>query len=388
VSESQLPIAGPDAPAAAGAGVVAATRPRRGYIDWLRGLAVVIMIEAHTLDSWTALPWRGTTAYWYGQLIAGMSAPLFLFLAGVSVSMAAGSRMRRGATTWEASRMMQWRGAQILGLALLFRIQSFVVSPGSTLYGILKVDILNVMGPAIAGAALLWGLTSRRVPKIALLGVAAAAMALATPLVRTATWLAPIPDVLEAYLRPPTGRSAFTFFPWSGFVFAGAAIGVLLDASASERAERRLNAWFAVVGLIIAGAALAGSYLPTVYKESYFWTSSPSFFFIRIGLLIAVIAASYVWALRPTAARFSPLQQFGRTSLFVYWIHVELVYGFISTPLHKNLSLVQWFIAYTLFTALMFRASIWWSNRAKRAKTRTTTAARWPRWPPVAAPGA
>ena len=26
---------------------------RRTYIDWLRGLAVVIMIEAHTLDSWT-----------------------------------------------------------------------------------------------------------------------------------------------------------------------------------------------------------------------------------------------------------------------------------------------------------------------------------------------
>ena len=26
---------------------------RRGYIDWLRGISVLIMIEAHTLDAWT-----------------------------------------------------------------------------------------------------------------------------------------------------------------------------------------------------------------------------------------------------------------------------------------------------------------------------------------------
>lgn len=356
----------PPAPAAPVA--PAAVRQRRGYIDWLRGLAVVIMIEAHTVDSWTAGPWRTTDAYWYCQLIAGISAPLFLFLAGVSVSMAAGAFVRRGGSIAEASQMMQRRGGWIFVLALLFRIQSFVVSPGSTLYGILKVDILNVMGPAIAGAALVWGLARRRVPQVVALAMTAVVISLLTPLVRTADWLAPLPDVIEAYIRPQAGRTTFSFFPWTGFVFAGAALGVLLDASRTERAEARLNAWFAGVGMFIAALAYAGSYLPTPYAASYFWTSAPSFFFIRIGLLIAVVAAAYAWALRSTADRFSPLQQFGRTSLFVYWIHVELVYGFISTPLHKHLSLPQWFIAYGLFTALMFKASMWWTAREKSRK--------------------
>jgi uncharacterized membrane protein len=27
---------------------------RRAYLDWLRGVAVLIMVEAHTFDSWTA----------------------------------------------------------------------------------------------------------------------------------------------------------------------------------------------------------------------------------------------------------------------------------------------------------------------------------------------
>jgi uncharacterized membrane protein len=348
----------------------APARVRRGYIDWLRGLAVVIMIEAHTIDSWTAPAWRNIDAFWYGRLIAGMSAPLFLFLAGVSVSMAAGSRMRRGATLTEASQVMQRRGLQIFLLAFLFRIQAFIVSPGSTLYGILKVDILNVMGPAITAAALVWGLTERRIVRIVALAAIASAIALVTPLVRTADWLTPLPDVIEAYLRPQPGRTTFSFFPWSGFVFAGAALGVLLDASRSEATESRLNRWFAGVGLTIAGAAFAASYLPSPYRESYFWTSSPSFFFLRIGLLIAVVAVAYVWSLRPTAARFSPLQQFGRTSLFVYWIHVELVYGFISTPLHKALSLPLWAIAYALFTACMFAMSMWKTHLANNWKSK------------------
>ncbi len=185
----------------------ATPRPRRGYIDWLRGLAVVVMIEAHTIDSWTEAPWRGTLIFWYHQLLAGWAAPIFLFCAGIAVALAAGGKYRRalsspadaassltafapvpgeaagstgGATimngaastnaAFAAAKAMMWRGLQIWGLALLFRVQAWLVSPGATVYGILKVDILNVMGPAITGAALVWGLaaraTSRPLPRI------------------------------------------------------------------------------------------------------------------------------------------------------------------------------------------------------------------------------
>jgi uncharacterized membrane protein len=40
-----------------------ASQVRRGYIDTLRGLAVLIMIEAHVLDSWTRFPDRQTKHY-------------------------------------------------------------------------------------------------------------------------------------------------------------------------------------------------------------------------------------------------------------------------------------------------------------------------------------
>ena len=348
---------------------IATTRPRRGYIDWLRGLAVVIMIEAHTIDSWTEMPWRGTLIFWYHQLLAGWAAPIFLFCAGLAVALASGSKMRRASSStspadaaFAAAKSMMWRGIQIWGLALLFRVWAWLLSPGATLYGILKVDILNIMGPAIAATALVWGLaaraSSRPLPRIVALSAAAAAFSLLTPLVRASTTFALLPDPIEWYFRPWPGRTTFTFFPWAGFVFAGAAAGSILDAIRDARNEVSVNVKLGLAGLAIFAASLGGSFLPSIYPQSAFWTSSPSFFFLRIGVLLMLMTLACLWAQRPTSDHFSPLKQFGRTSLFVYWIHVEMVYGILSYPLHRNLSLPAAVVAFALFTLAMFGLSM------------------------------
>ena len=345
----------------------APTRTRRGYIDWLRGLAVVVMIEAHTFDAWTGSPSRDGLAFWYAQLIAGWAAPIFLFMAGVSIALASASIERRlGCDTFAASKTMMRRGLWILVLGLLFRVQAWALSPGATVYGILKVDILNIMGPAITGAALVWGLAPRlsarqtALARIVALGAAASLFGLLTPIVRASTMLAALPDPIEWYFRPWPGRTTFTFFPWAGFVFAGAGVGVLIERVRDPRAEGRLNARFAMAGLTIALLSLAATLLPSPYAESYFWTSSPCFFFLRVGVLIVLLPLAYLWARRPWMLTpvFSPLQQFGRTSLFVYWIHVEMVYGILSYPLHRALTLPQVFVAFVLFTLAMYGLSI------------------------------
>ena len=41
-------------------------------------------------------------------------------------------------------------------------------------------------------------------------------------------------------------------------------------------------------------------------------------------------------------------------SLFVYWIHVEMVYGFFSRPIRRGLSLEGALAAYVLFTVFLF----------------------------------
>src|SRR5947207_7367220 len=111
------------------------------------------MIEAHVLDGWTAVAERQRPAFSYAMILGGFGAPLFLFLAGVSLVLSAESKYRKNGDIVQSWREVQKRGWQIFGLAFLFRLQSFILTGGYSLVGLLKVDILNVMGPAIALAA-------------------------------------------------------------------------------------------------------------------------------------------------------------------------------------------------------------------------------------------
>src|SRR4026209_2059893 len=111
---------------------MSASKPsRRGYLDWLRGLAVLIMIEAHIIDSWTRLDQRESVMWGLSVILGGFGAPLFLFLAGVAVALSAGSKFRRMQDRSAASRAVIKRGFEIFLLAFLFRVQAMIVSWGT-----------------------------------------------------------------------------------------------------------------------------------------------------------------------------------------------------------------------------------------------------------------
>jgi hypothetical protein len=140
------------------------------------------------------------------------------------------------------------------------------------------------------------------------------------------------------------------------------------------RRERRLNLAFVVGGAILAGVSYAASHLPSLTSGSSFWTTAPAYFFLRVGALTCTIGMAYAWEQRPWGqGRWSPVRQLGRTSLFIYWIHVEMVYGLISLPLHAALTVGQVTLALILFTAFMLACSIgkdrlvgWWEGRRRR----------------------
>ena len=341
---------------------------RRGYLDWLRGLAVIIMISAHILDSWTRYDDRHSALYGAAMIVAGMGAPLFLFLAGVSVSLSAASKLRRTSDRTVAAAAVVRRGLQIFGLTFLFRLQACILSwgPWRTL---LKVDILNIMGPSIMATAALWGWCRSRRGRCIAFAAAALAIAFVTPPVRAVSWLSPLPDPIEGYFRPRPGFTNFAFFPWAGFVFAGALPGVLIAEVAARSAERTLVTRIGLAGISIAAAAFAASFFPSPYARSEFWTSSPSFFLLRAGVLTALIGFAYAWEHRPwDGGRFSPLQQLGRTSLFIYWIHVEMIYGLVVRPLHKSMSFPAALLSIVVFSAFMLVCSIAKDRLALRFK--------------------
>ncbi len=348
---------------------------RLSYIDWMRGLAILIMIEAHVLDAWTLPSDRQTPAFAVSAILAGFAAPMFLFLAGVSVALAASSGERRTGSAAGAAARIRRRGWEVFGLAFLFRFQAYILNPKAMLAGLLKVDILNIMGPSIVAAAALWQLAGRTRRRLLVLGGAALAFTLVTPLVRTASWVGALPPFVQWYLRPTPGRNNFTLFPWGGFVLAGAVVGVVIDRLRGQGAERRLHAWMAPGALLFAGACYAGSYLPSIYADSQFWTSSPMFFLLRVGVVTSTLSVLYFYERRPRllGAKWpwaSPMVLFGQSSLFVYWVHVEMVYGVASEPFHRKLPFPAAVAAFAAFSLAMFGLVL----------GKNVAVARWRRW--------
>lgn len=347
---------------------------RRGYLDWVRGLAVLVMIQAHIIDSWTRVDAHRTWQFAWAMIIGGFGAPLFLFLAGVSIALSAGSKSRRLGDDSAAAAIVMKRGGWIFFLAFVFRVQSWILGWGA-LRSLLKVDILNIMGPSIAAAAALWGAVRSPASRTAAFAAAAGGISLATPLVRATPILSALPDPLEAYIRPLSGYSGFCIFPWAAFVFAGACVGVLLDQAGTPERETRVNKWLAIVGVCLALTSYGASFLPSPYPHSEFWGGSPAFFAIRVGILAATIPFAYWWEQWVTRPAWSPMEQLGRTSLFIYWIHVEMVYGLISLRIHRTLTHPQAWAAYFAFALLMLllsiekdRAARWWKTRGDRQK--------------------
>jgi uncharacterized membrane protein len=234
------------------------------------------------------------------------------------------------------------------------------------------------MGIAMMAAALLWSLSAHRSVRITLFAIATTLVAMSTPLIREAGMLAMLPDAIEAYIRPLPGRTNFALFPWTGFVLAGAIAGELVFAARTEAQERRLQAGLLVAGLGGIATAYAASFRPSIYPVANFWTSSPTFFFIRLGICTAMvpIAAAidrfHAFARRQWAGYFSApdvpgrvIATLGRSSLFVYWIHVEMAYGGIAKPIKRTLPLELSLLATVALCALLYSIVKWKDRKMK-----------------------
>jgi uncharacterized membrane protein len=333
---------------------------RRAYIDWFRGLAVVVMMEWHVVDSWSVTAGRDSAAFSWAAFVGGWAAPMFLFLAGVSVALAGEAQVRRGQDLRGASWAVQKRGWQIFGIAHLFRLQSWITAGFSASWtSLFKPDILNILGLGLVGAAFAWGRTKGRVGRACWLLLPAAAILFLTPLSRVWTWPTALPVRLEAYIRP-NRAGVFQIFPSAAFVFLGAWLGSIIAAPRNASAEPRFHLWLGAAGAALIGLGAVGSTWPPLVSTSDFWTTSLSLPVMRVGVMTLGLSLSWLWMQRPTAAHWSPFVLLGRTSLFVYWVHVELAYGLLSWPIHHAFPLAVTFAVLAVFIAGMTVLASWW----------------------------
>jgi uncharacterized membrane protein len=338
---------------------------RLAYIDWMRGLACVLMFQTHCYDSWLSPEARKSSLMKWSQLGGTLPAPLFVFLAGVSFALVTERLREKGIARNTIAKQTILRGAEIFGMGLLFRAQEFALGyPWSPWTDLLRVDVLNILGLSMMLMGVLCWLTGRsstpaevssrgaeRYPDGSRRNVApheprtfalrysrnfgifggvllAALVAMATPPLWTTHRPKFLPWPLESYINgvhifDKPQPWLFPLFPWSAFAFAGLAVGFFLFTKFASRSEA-----LAFIGLgsvvILAGflSILLDRSAIRLYAVYDYWHSNPNFFLMRCGILLVILFLVYAWCRWGFAEQgFSPIIQLGKTSLLVYCSH-------------------------------------------------------------------
>ncbi|HYK18593.1 MAG TPA: heparan-alpha-glucosaminide N-acetyltransferase domain-containing protein [Bryobacteraceae bacterium] len=327
---------------------------RLTFLDWTRGAAVVMMLQGHVFHSFAKADLRTDGPFTLSQFIGGLGPAIFLVLTGITLAFLMDGRERQGLGPLQRWKASLRRAGYLFSLAFLFRLQLWIFAyPGSAWTDLFKVDILNCMGFAIAlMSAMAIFTTAERVRLCAGLGVAIAAL---SPLVSSVDW-SWLPSRIQNYFVP--NYNYFAFFPWASFIAFGLSIGSILRLAKPEHMGRIMQ-WGTLGGLVLIVGGQYFSNVPySLYTKSEFWLDSPGLIVIKLGVVMVAIALAFVWTEYAVGESWSWIRQLGTTSLLVYWVHIELVYGRWFGAAHQSLGNIECAFWSAVVIAVMVALSV------------------------------
>ena len=326
---------------------------RLPFLDWTRGFAVLIILQGHVFHSFSQPGLRSGGPYMISQFLGGVAPALFLTLTGVTLAFIMYASEREGLSLRERWYVALRRSRYLFILAFVFRLSLWVMGyPSSPAQELLRVDVLNCMGFAFLLLSVLAFLpTAARARAAFIIGTA---IALGSPVISLIDWSWLHPR-LAAYVIP--SYASFGFFPWASFIAFGLSLGSAIRLTKPQEMNRLMQ-WVALAGFaFFLIGDYCSNYSYSLYPHSEFWLNSPWMIAMKLGPILLLMALAYLWT-EYGSQRWSPLRQFGVTSLLVYWVHIELVYGRETWYLHERLTAGQCALCAVILIALMLGLSI------------------------------
>ncbi|MCP4604540.1 MAG: DUF1624 domain-containing protein [Proteobacteria bacterium] len=333
------------------------------FIDRLRGLAVVAMFYVHSAGTWLEPNARDELFWIWITRVSGMVAPVFMFLAGVSISLLAHRAEKNHRDESQLRLKIALRGAKIalLGYGLhgvFFMLNGFHGSWSR----LLKVDILHNIGISIAlFTAIAW---PGRV-----FNWRALALFLAIPVLGQITFRLPIeewlPVGLAAYITTKSTLALFPLIPYAAWIAFGLFVGPIW-AQMMENKEKEKHFW---TGLLVAAILMyaAGKGFRWVYYHYGLHllgggdvpTRGLIHLFLTKGSMVLLLFAAFRISTKLfDNSSFKPLVLLGQTSLFAYCVHLAIVYHVVGFFVAQSLWFASHALAATILTIVMYGLSV------------------------------
>ncbi len=325
-----------DTPAAGRAettGQVSSKPARYGFVDLLRGFALVVMIETHVVNSYLYTEPRHSALFFWLTFFNGLVAPSFLFASGFSVMLQA----NRYWDDWLHLRRPFWRQIRRLGFITLVAYYSHMQLKLSKYLNpdtpdiwteTLQVDILQCIVVSLLTVNLLILVMRKRSSFVLGASCAAVAALLVTPWMWAQDFRQRLPLSMALFLNPH-GVSLFPLFPWISFLLVGCCASGLFLKAAEGKADAKFMRNLAVAGgAMILGGLLLRAVPYTLPGRVNFYTTSPLYVMIRIGCVLLICALLYrLEKYRQWIPR--PVRLAGQESLLVYGVHLWVIFVFL-----------------------------------------------------------
>lgn len=309
----------------------AATSTRLVFIDCGRAMAVLMMVQGHTLHAVLAHVARTGVVFDVWNFARGLTSCIFLLLSGFTFTLATyrDSLSHRSLSPAVWRRFRRFGFFLLVGYALHFpmaRLQHLGSMSVERWQSFLIVDVLQCIAVTLATLQILV-LCSGTLRRYAVAtAIACMACVVLTPAMWSIDWTERLPVTLAAYLSPATG-SLFPLFPWSGYILLGAVLGTFSVHAGTTNVVRSSNQVLLGSGLGLFVLGVICSQVPLrPLGDTFFWSTSPNLFLIRSGLALLVLASLAHWSarlLRPPRV----VQAIAQESLTLYAVHVCVVYG-------------------------------------------------------------
>lgn len=357
-------------PATAPVPVDATTTPRAGtgarslFVDLARFVAVLMMIQGHTIDAVLLPEARTGTLHWMWAFNRGLTSCLFLLLSGFVFTIATlrhwPAHLVPGPPVWR--RIRRFGLFLLIGYGLHFPVNRLSLLAGMNderWQSFLVVDVLQCLAITLLGlqALVMVTRTPRRYAVAA--GALGVTVVMTWPLVWRADWSF-LPASIAAYLTPHTG-SLFPLVPWSGYVLLGAVLGTVYVRRSQTDLGTFTRRYLLGGGAAFLLLAYLTPRLPVApLGPTAFWVDSPAQFFMRAGFVLLLLALA-AGASRIIGHRPPLVHALAQESLTVYALHLVLVYGSIlNDGLYQRIGQVLgWGPAIALALAMWALMAAW-----------------------------
>ena len=341
-------------------------------VNMVRVLAIVLMVQGHTLDVLLTPNSQFTSWYNVWLFCRGFTAPMFMTLSGFGFALATlrhwENHLQFGPAV--AKRLRRFAFFVLLGYSMRIPVHSLRELPTAgpdAWQWFLRVDVLQTIGFTLIALQLL--VMAVRTPQklAAVTGTLALVIAFIAPLAWNSSLLNSLPLASKSALIG-TGGSLFPLLPWSAYIFLGATFGTLYVVAGQSDPSllRKAVPWGLL--LLVAGIGLE-QVSRQVYGPENFWPTSPHLFIARVGFVTALLGlVTFAERYLP----FSPrtVQSLAEESLLVYFAHVALLYGSNWNPgvkqyLGGTMQFAHAYLAVIALVAVMITLALYW-NRAKK----------------------